>query len=302
MRSISPAERAFRVGLPVVVTVGLLAAVARVVDSERVGELLLGARPGGVVAAAGMVPVQVGLAARRWRAASRSLAIDVGTGEAFGETGLATLLNQLLPSGLAGEVARVWRQRRPGRSTSDVVGAAVTDRGLGLATFVLVLVASLLAWPLLHPGAPPWIALGIGSVVGLGLAGALALPGRVPGLGVVAGAVRRAVLDREHRAVLVATSGGFLAAIFVQAALCAWAIGLPAGLRLVSLLPLYLLAMLVPLSVGGWGPKEAAALGLFPLLGWTGDEAAAFSTLFGLTTLLGSVGFGLVTLRPRGGA
>jgi len=201
---------------------------------------------------------------------------------------------------MAGELARVLRQRRPERATADVVAAAITDRGLGFATLGLVLVASLVSWPLVIPGAPPLVAVALGVILGLGLLVAVLMtPERVPGLGAVAQAVRRAVLDGRHRGVFAVTSAGFLAAIFVQAGLCAWALGLPSGIGLATLLPLYLLSMVVPLSVGGWGPKEVAAVGLFPLIGWSIDEAAAFSTLFGLTTLLGSAAFGIVALTPR---
>ncbi|MEM6930719.1 MAG: lysylphosphatidylglycerol synthase domain-containing protein, partial [Myxococcota bacterium] len=219
--------------------------------------------------------------------------------EAFAETGLATLLNQLLPSGVAGEVARIWRQRHPQRATSDVVAAALTDRGLGFATFVAALTLSLIAWPWLHPGTPPLLPIGAALALTVGGAMLLAVPSAVPAVGPVIHAIRRATTDRRTTTVLVSASVAFLAAILAQALVCAWALGLPGGLGLLGLLPLYLLSMLVPLSVGGWGPKEVAAVSLFPLLGWSAADAAAFSTVFGLTTLLGAAVFAPVALFRR---
>ena len=299
MPSISRVE-ALRVGLAVVVTGGLLALVARSVDGERLVSLLAGVRPLGVVLAVAAVPVQVALAAWRWRTASLGLGIELGRVEAFAETGLAILVNQLLPSGLAGEVVRVWRQRGRRRPTSAIVGAAVTDRGLGFAAFLVTLGASVVAWPFVHRGMPPFVpvglALGAGALWGM----VLVDPDRWPWIGEVARAVREVALDPRNATVLIATSGALMVAIFVQAALCAWALELPRVFGMLTLLPLYLLSMLIPLSVGGWGPKEAAALGLFPMVGWSTTEAAALSTLFGVTTLLGSASFGLVPLVMRG--
>lgn len=288
-----------RLVLPVAVTGALLVAIARLLDGPTFAAQLAAVRPEGLVLAAAMVPLEVALAGRRWQAASASLGVDLEGREAFAETGLATLLNQLLPSGLAGEAVRVWRQRTSQRPWTRILGAVMADRGLGLATFAIVLVTSLLTWPILHPGTPP--AASIGAAGALTLAGGMVLvvPPHWPRVGPLIDALRHAVFDRRHPHVLVATSFGFLATIFVQAWLCAWSLSLPAGATFLTLLPLYLGAMLVPLSVGGWGPKEVAALSVFPLTGWTLEEAAAFSTVFGLSTLLGALPFTLVAWRRR---
>ncbi|MEN0061693.1 MAG: lysylphosphatidylglycerol synthase transmembrane domain-containing protein [Myxococcota bacterium] len=284
--------------VPGLVTAGLLFAVSRAVDRAELVRHL-GLVPGWtVLAAAALVPVQVGLAAIRWRATNAHLGLQLSSGEAFAETGLATLLNQLLPSGIAGEVVRVWRQRRPDRSTAQVVGAAVADRGLGLATFVVVLLVSLLLWPVIHSGIPPMVSLGAAGLLVVGGAGVMRVSEDWAWVGPSAQAAREAVLG-ERRGVLVLTSVGFLAAIFLQAAGCALALGLPVGFGFLTVLPWYLLSMLIPLSVGGWGPKEVAALGLFPLVGWGPEAATAFSTMFGLTTLVGSIPFALGGLVRR---
>jgi hypothetical protein len=46
-----------------------------------------------------------------------------------------------------------------------------------------------------------------------------------------------------------------------------------------------LLAMLIPLTIGGWGLREGAAAWLFPLAGATAAEGLAASVAFGLVFL-----------------
>jgi glycosyltransferase 2 family protein len=55
---------------------------------------------------------------------------------------------------------------------------------------------------------------------------------------------------------------------------------------LLALVPIILFAMLVPLSVSGWGLREGAAAALFPVAGATAAEGFATSVAFGLAFLV----------------
>ena len=64
-------------------------------------------------------------------------------------------------------------------------------------------------------------------------------------------------------------------------------------------IPLILLAMALPISVGGWGLREAAAAAVLPPLGWSAEAAVATSALYGLSALLGASPGALVLLRAE---
>ncbi|MEM6931867.1 MAG: hypothetical protein AAF602_33350 [Myxococcota bacterium] len=72
-----------RLGLPLVVTVGLLVAVGRAIDGPQFGARLLDVQPLGVVVASAAVPLQVALAARRWQAANATNAPIIRSARKF---------------------------------------------------------------------------------------------------------------------------------------------------------------------------------------------------------------------------
>ena len=72
-------------------------------------------------------------------------------------------------------------------------------------------------------------------------------------------------------------------------ALAAQAVGVRPGPALFAAAPLVLLAMAVPLSFAGWGPRELSAALLWPALGATPEEGVAISAAYGLSVLLGAL-------------
>jgi glycosyltransferase 2 family protein len=81
-------------------------------------------------------------------------------------------------------------------------------------------------------------------------------------------------------------------------AFCARATGTALPLAaILALVPLILLTMVLPLTIGGWGLREGAAAALFPLAGASAAAGLATSIAFGLMLLV-SVLPGLVALWP----
>jgi len=66
----------------------------------------------------------------------------------------------------------------------------------------------------------------------------------------------------------------------------------------VTLIPLILTAMLIPLSVAGWGWREGAAAALFPLAGAAPDAGLAASAAFGALMLAAAMPGALWLTRP----
>ena len=284
-----------RRALAVLGTALLLAAVAWRIDVPAAAVLLRGADPVWFLLAAALGPIQIGLSALRWQRVAQALGPAPPLRAAAEEYAVSTLLNQLLPGGVGGDVLRAWRHhRRWGAAGADAALSAVLERAAGQAVLIAVVLAGLLAWPSLHaaPRPPGVLAL----VVGLSAAGALALaaPGETPGVGRTAAAARRALRGPVLPLSVVITStyiAGF--------ALCAKALGLSAGAAGVTAIPLILLAMALPISVGGWGLREAAAAAVLPPLGWSAEAAVATSALYGLSALLGASPGALVLLRAE---
>ncbi len=261
------------------VSLGLLALLGARLDLDSVLAAFRETRWPWLVLAALLGPVQVVLAAERWRLASERLGAPLQRWEAWREYALSTFVNQVLPSGVAGDAARVTRQRHLGWRRA--LGAALVDRGAGQALLALVTLVGLACWAERPSGSLLAALLLVGVFAGL-----LFLP-----------AVRRAL--RGAWFANLALSGILLASFLLGFALCGLALGRPVGLELAVAMPLMLLAMAIPLSVGGWGLREATAAVLLPSFGWSPEQAVALSTLYGLTVLAGALPGALVPLWRR---
>jgi hypothetical protein len=66
--------------------------------------------------------------------------------------------------------------------------------------------------------------------------------------------------------------------------------------------PLVLVTMVLPVSVGGTGPRELAAAALWPLFSLPASDGAATALVYGLMVLVGSLPGALVLLARRRGA
>ncbi len=258
------------------------------------------------------VQPQIVLSALRWRFVSQRLGQPLPIGRAIGEYYLATLLNQVLPGGVAGDAVRVVRAAREGgdgRWTGRAGQAVVLDRLSGQIVLFAAAGLGLLVAPFAFGVAPP------------GGRGLLVLLGTVAGAAAIGFAVLRLRRERAARfrrafgpvlaetfwrrgawavqgAASLAVVGSYLAVFALSAA----AVGAPLGaLATVLLVPLVLLSMLLPLSVGGWGLREAAAAAILPIAGLGSDAAFAASVVYGVASLVGALPGLVVLLRHAAG-
>jgi len=284
--------------LSVAVTAGLLAWLLSRSDLDALGALFGQLRVEWLLGAAALIPLQVLLSATRWRRMSTDLGLPMSRGRAIREYGLSMFLNQVLPGGLTGDAVRVWRHRHGHGSIGAPLRAALAERATGHVAHLLLTLVGLLLWSRVHPTGPPGGAIGLVlALLGIALA-ALALPDRIPGLG---SAVRdaRVALGRPDRLAFHSAISALLLATFLAGfAASAAALGLHLGWGLVTAIPLVMLVMVVPLSVGGWGLREASAATVLAHLGWSTEAALALSSVYGLSVLIGALP-GAVVLRGR---
>ena len=291
--------RVLRWGLALVLLGGFL----WLVDARAVLAVLRRAEAGWLLLAAGLLVVQTAVSALRWRLVAARLGQRIAMGHALREYFLAQAGNMALPGGVAGDAARAVRARAEvGLERASM--AVVLERAAGQVALVAVTLAAVLAVTLVPggiavPGAVMWALLLAVGGAGLALVALSRMVGRRAMLARWWQGVRVALLAREVRGVQaglsLATVGLNLAAFW--AAAVAVGVWLPMAAALV-VLPLVLFAMLVPLTVGGWGLREGAAVALFPLAEASGAEGFAASAAFGAVFTLTALGGMILTLRP----
>ncbi len=261
----------------------VLGMVVWLVDPAALGARLAGTTPGWMALAAAVLVAQVVLSALRWQLTARALGQRLPTLWAVSEYHLAVLGNTLLPGGVLGDLGRTARAAGPSGGWRAAVQSVVIERAAGQVALGAVTLWGL-AWFLAQAGAGRWVA-GLLLLAPLVWVAARALP-----------AGWRAVLARAWLARRVWPSQLGLSAAIVACNLGGvWAAARAVGVELgagpaLFVIPLTLLAMLVPLSVNGWGLREGAAAAVWPLVGVPAADAVAASVAFGLAALIAALG------------
>lgn len=284
--------RALRGALRLAVALGLLAVLWHFADGPAALRRLASAEAAWLVAALGLLTLQTVLSALRWRLTAAQLGIRIGRGTALREYYLSQIVNQTLPGGMLGDAGRAVR----GRAQAGLMasGQAVAfDRLAGQLALVAVMLAGVLLTCVVPAGGqrPAWVGqvaagmLAAGACVPLAALGLRRLlPARAAGiLAAQRAALLRALADPAIRGRQIAFSLGTATCNVAAFATCAAALGIVLPLPdALALIPLILFAMLVPLTVSGWGVREGAAAALLPLAGATASEGLATSVAFGL--------------------
>jgi uncharacterized membrane protein YbhN (UPF0104 family) len=305
-------------GLRWVLTAGLLVALAWWLDTDR---LITELSRFSIVAVGLALLVSVGqvvLSAWRWRFTARCLGLPLVLRDAVREYYLATFLNQCLPGGVLGDVNRAWRHGSGSGERRASLHAVMIERLSGqLAMFAVALSAAV--W--LAVTQPSFRALGSqwGSGIGVGLllilltfAVVIMFGGRLwrrfrDYLTTLGRDLYKGLLSPRIFPVQIVSSllvvASYLTVFWLLAASAHDDLGLTQTLTLMALCSLLLLAMVIPLTVAGWGVREGVAALLWPLAGLPAEQGVALSVGYGLTVLLSSLPGSLFTFsRPAAGA
>ena len=297
--------------LRLVFVAGVLSLLAWLVDPRALIARLQSAEPLPVLAALVLVQCQIVASAERWRLTATALGQPLSRGRAVTEYYVASLLNQLLPGGVSGDVVRVWRNRGDARNAQAwavPARAIMIERLAGQVVLGVVASAGLLVWVLGDGGAIPGAGVllaGVGMALALMALAAAGLarwaPRRLARFAAGFGpAIRVAWLGPGKLWRQLLWSLAIVASYLAAFALASAAIGAPlAPLAVVALVPLVLLTMLLPISVAGWGAREAAAAALWPLAGAASADGMAASVLYGLVSLVGALPGALLIARRR---
>lgn len=296
---------------------GLLTLVGLLVDPAAIVEAIGQADIGILLGMVLLVQAQLALSAWRWRLTAGALGISIGWRLAFEEYALASGLNQVLPGGMAGDAVRAWRHGRRGGEAAatgwgPILRTVVLERTAGQVAFLAVTAIGFLFWPLLLPDLPGRLVgaliAGIGGAialiaVGLFLARRLGPAAWRDGVAALGPDLRRAFLTPRLWPLQLLLSLGTALGFIGLLGLASAAIGAPLPLAgWLSVVPLTLLTMLIPVSVGGWGVREGTAALLWPLAGLAAADGVAASVVYGAVTLVGTAPGVLAALLPKRGA
>ncbi|SEO91039.1 lysylphosphatidylglycerol synthase transmembrane domain-containing protein [Aquisalimonas asiatica] len=281
-------------------SVTLLMAVAWWTDIRAVTAHLAGIDPRWVAAALVLSGIQILLSAWRWRFTAAQLGLPLPLGLALREYLLAGFLNQVLPGGVLGDVSRAWRHADASGATGRAVRAVVLERGSGQLTMALIAVPALLSLSGLASASVSWGAAAGVTVVILAASTQLRAPAAQAPSGLVTD-TRRALLTPAALPLQLLSSAAVVATYLLVFLAAARAIGaeLPAA-QLLPLVPPVLLAMLIPVTIAGWGLREGAAAGVWAIAGLDPAQGAAIALTYGALVLVAALPGALFMERTPG--
>ncbi|MPY34028.1 flippase-like domain-containing protein [Streptomyces adustus] len=239
----------------------------------------------------------------RWALVARGLRIELPLGPAIADYYRALFLNAALPGGVLGDVHRAVHH---GRSAGDIgrgVRAVVLERVAGQVALTVAGVTVLLALP--SPVRDD--ARHLAPLVGLGLLGVLAVfaalrMNRAPAqsrrgraLRATLAEAREGLLSRRNGPGVALSSAVVLAGHLTMFVLAARVTG--SGASVPVLLPLAVLALVamgLPLNVGGFGPREGVTVWAFGAAGLGASNGLAVAVVYGVLSFVAALPGALV--------
>ncbi len=246
---------------------------------------------------------QILLGALRWRLISSACLATLGTAQAFRYNMIGAFFNQTLPSTIGGDAMRLWLVKQTGAGWRAATYSVLVDRAIGLIALAVIVVGSL-----------PWsydlianqrgrIALLLVDVGALGAGLGFLIVGYIswnwlttfwPTKHVHACSViaNRVIFNRSSGPKIAVLS----LSIHVMAVVIAWcavrSISAPAAFeQLFMLVPPIMLITMLPISIAGWGVREATMMVAFGYAGLAQTDGTVVSLLFGASSfVVGAIG------------
>lgn len=258
-----------------------------------------------VLVALGIGAVTTVFSAWRWQLVARGLRLRIPLGAAVADYYRALFLNAALPGGILGDVHRAVRHGRDAGDMRRSVKAVVLERVAGQIAMAVTAAVVLLTLP--SPVRAE--ARAFAPLVAPAAAGALAVlvavrmnrapSGRDGALRRALGEARRGLASRHSGPGVALSSAAVLAGHLLMFVVAARVGGSAAPVTvLLPLAVLALLAMALPLNVGGFGPREGATAWAFGAAGLGADTGVAVAVVYGVLSLVASLpGAAVLVLR-----
>src|SRR5262245_8240360 len=315
------ARRHLFLALKIAVSVVLLVVLFRQIDVTRLWQPVRRASLAWLVVALGIYSVNLLVSTWRWHLLLHAQQVSVRRRWLFGSFLVATFFNNFLPSNIGGDVIRISDTAGPARSKTRAAAVVLTDRALGLMALVLAAAMGASLASAVHPAALPiwpmwlWAGFLVGAAASAPAVFAPAGVGRLlRPLTVfhpewVGNRIDKLtdVLSR-FKAQPGALASCFAWAIFVQVTMVvfyyavAYALHLNLSLSdLAVIVPLSFVVQMLPVSVNGFGVREATFSFYFTRLGQPLESALLISlvpqALIMISSLAGAAVY--VSRAPR---
>jgi uncharacterized membrane protein YbhN (UPF0104 family) len=287
----------------ILVSLALLYLSLRGINFAAIQERLSQISPDWMALAILATLVQVFFGALRWREISERCNAPLTDLQAFRINMIGTFFNQTLPSAIGGDAMRLWLVNRTGAGWRAATYSVLVDRAIGLIALAIIVVASLPWSYSLIADSRGRLALVLTDAAAISAGLGFLLLGRLPwqwlktwwlthhvyACSVIA---NRVLFDRRSGPKIAVLS----LSVHVLAVVIAWcaarAIGAPVEFSQVFLLipPIMLITML-PISIAGWGVREATKMVAFGYAGLAQTDGTVVSLLFGAASfIVGAIG------------
>jgi len=265
-------------------------------------------------AAIGVILVQMAIGGARWETVLRAIVAPLGYARAILFFYIGTFFSQVLPSSVGGDAVRMYKAYRVGLGLKGAVNGVLLERAVTVVALVILVIATQ-PWFVPHIGRQRWmtqmlpaLALVTAATVG-GLAFLMVLD-RLPqslrrwrlvrGLGHLAVDARRVFLSAKHLPRVIAW--GLITHVNISFAVLLLATGLKleiSWLDCLVLVPPVLLVTTLPISIAGWGVREAAMVVAFGLVGVPDDGALVLGFMMGVIGIVVGVPGGILWALSR---
>jgi uncharacterized protein (TIRG00374 family) len=302
--------------IKIAVSVGLLWLLLSRVDTARLWSSASRASPWWLLVAWLCYGLMVVVSAWRWRLLLRAQLVVMATSELLRSFLVATFFNNFLPSNIGGDVVRITDTAKAAGSKTLATTVILIDRGLGLLALVFIAavgasVSSRIAGPVkLHV---LWLAFAAGLAATLL---AVLRPGAFTSLFSPLRLLHRRWVDERLLRIAaalhrfrddpVALAGGALGAVAVQLILVAFyaAIAYSIGVsisawHLAVIVPVSFLVQMLPISLNGFGVREATFVFYFTRLGLPLESALLVSFMGAALIMLFSLSGAVVYVTRR---
>jgi hypothetical protein len=302
-----------------VVSAGLLGFLLWRADLSGIVARLAGVHAGSLLAACVLLHVDRMLQAWKWRGLLLSSGTPIRLRDAIANTYMGNFAGQFLPSGVGGDVARVFLLRKMRLPTDEVVASIAMERVVGFCALLATASVAVLVGAFLDAPAPEGLPGGILVVSAIAAAGAvtslsprfesittrLSRPLERFRLRALADSLIRAYRRYAGRKRAV-TVYFFLSIVEVAAMtlvthVACLSLSLEVGLvPLLLIVPVTLVSMRIPVSVNGLGVREGVLVFTLGALGHSAEAALALSVTMRFLDLGVSAIGGLLFWTQRG--
>jgi uncharacterized membrane protein YbhN (UPF0104 family) len=296
----------------ILISVALLYLALRKVNLADLASRIDVASLGWIALAIAVTLLQIFLGVLRWREVSAACGAPLTTTTALRFNLIGTFFNQTLPSSIGGDAVRLWLVARGGAGWRAATYSIFVDRAIGLIALAVIIVASL-PWSYRLIGDPRGqLALllvdfaALAGGVGFLLLGVLPWPWLKRWWGThhlhACSRIADGVLfSAKHGPKVTALS----LVVHVLTAVIAWcvvkSIAAPIGFgEVFQLVPPVVLITMLPISIAGWGVREATMGLAFGYAGLATTEGVNVSLLYGAVSfIVGALGGLVWILSPE---